>query len=150
MSPGLSFRYTMSGSYWLLDAPTDERSLDVTFAATAADLRRFAIDKTWLVRGTLTAERLATAKPIEGTLIFRILEEGRIPCRWTFRGDDGRKYELSGQIEWRGVAPIESMTHLPATLYDDAGDELGRATLRFDWRADGMNLVKSFRVHLGG
>ena len=38
---------------------------------------------------------------------------------------------------------------LPASLYDASGEEIGRATLRFDLRADLGRWLKSFRVHLG-
>ena len=95
-------------------------------------MTRFARDKTWRIRGTLDAERLATRSDAEGTLVFKLIDERRLPYRLRFRGDDGRFYELSGQKEWLGVAPLESMTTLPASLYDDAGEEIARATLRFD------------------
>ena len=69
-----------------------------------------------------------------------------MPYRFAFRGDDGRRYELSGQKEWTGLAPVASMTLLPATLLDERGEELARATLRFDLRADAFDWVKSFRL----
>jgi hypothetical protein len=40
------------------------------------------------------------------------------------------------------------MTVLPASLYDEAGEELARATLRFDVRSDLGRWLKSFRLHL--
>jgi hypothetical protein len=148
MLPGFSFCETMSGSYWLLEQPTEERAIALTIEAYAQDVRRFATDKTWRVRGTLNAERLASERPLEGTLVFRLLDERRLPYRLAFTGDDGMRYELSGQKEWSSLAPFESITLLPATLYDGAGEELGRATLRFDLRADWARWMKSFRIHL--
>jgi hypothetical protein len=148
MFPGLSFRETMSGSYWLLDEPTDERAIAFTVDAFAHDVRRFAMDRTWRLRGTVDAEGLATGRSLEGTLVFRLFDERRVPYRVMFTGDDGRKYELSGQKEWSGLAPLQSMTLLAASLYDEGGDELGRATLRFDLRADWARWMKSFRLHL--
>jgi hypothetical protein len=41
------------------------------------------------------------------------------------------------------------MTLLPATLLDERGEELARATLRFDLRADWVDWMKSFRLRLG-
>ena len=123
----------MRGSYWLLDSPTDERAIDFTIEARADDVAQFARDKTWRIRGTLGAERLATRSDAEGTLAFKLLDERRLPYRLRFRGDDGRFYELSGQKEW---------------LYDDAGEEIARATLRFDLRADWGLWMRSFRIHL--
>jgi hypothetical protein len=145
--PGFSFQEALSGSYWLLDDPTDERAIALTVDAYADDVRRFAADKTWRLQGTVDAERLATARGVQGALVFRLLDERRLPYRVTFQGDDGRRYELSGQKEWSGFAPVESITLLPATLYDDGGDEVGRATLRFDLRADWARWMKSFRIH---
>ncbi len=148
MFPGFSFRETMSGSYWRLETPTDERALSFTIDARAKSIRRFARDKTWTITGTVDAEGLATRRPLEGTLAFRLLDERRLPYRFSFTGDDGKRYELSGQKEWSGLAPVESMTLLPASLYDADGGELARATLRFDLRSDLATWMKSFRIHL--
>ena len=148
MFPGFSFRETMSGSYWRLETPTEERAIAFTIDARARDLRRFARDKTWTITGTVDAEGLASKRPLEGTLAFRLLDERRLPYRFKFTGDDGRDYELSGQKEWSGLSPIESMTLLPASLYDADGGELARATLRFDLRSDLASWMKSFRIHL--
>jgi hypothetical protein len=146
--PGFSFRETMSGAYWRLDAPTDERAIAFTIEARAADVLRFARDKTCQVRGTIDAEELASGREVTGTLVLRLVDERRLPYRLAFRGDDGRSYELSGQKEWTGVSPVRSLTTLPATLYDDRGEEVGRAILRFDWRSNLGEWLRSFRVHL--
>jgi hypothetical protein len=146
--PSLSFREKMSGSYWRLDAPADERALALTFEARILDLTAFVKTRTWTLSGTIDAEGLARDQALEGTLRFALVEERRIPYRFAFRGDDGRRYELSGQKEWTGLAPVASMTLLAATLIDDRGEELGRATLRFDLRTDGVEWLKSFRLRL--
>ncbi len=148
MSPGFSFRETLSGSYWLLAEPTAERAIALAMEATTRDVRRFAVDKTCRLHGTLDAEGLASGRAVEGTLVFRLIEDRRLPYRLAFTGDDGKRYELSGQKEWSGLAPFQSITLLPATLYDEAGEELGRATLRFDLRADWARWMKSFRIRL--
>ena len=138
----------MSGAYWRLDEPTEERAIAVTLEARAESLRRFALDKIWSVTGTLDAEGLATSCSVEGTLAFRLLDERRLPYRLAFTGDDGRKYELSGQKEWSGLSPIESMTLLPVSLYGADGEEMARATLRSDLRSDLVPWLKSFRLHI--
>jgi hypothetical protein len=147
VSPGLSFRETMSGTYWRLDEPTEERAIAVAIEGQAS-LRGLVRDKIWSLHGTLDAEGLATGCAVEGTLAFRLLDERRLPYRLAFTGDDGRRYELSGQKEWSGVSPIESMTLLPASLYGSDGEELARATLRFDLRMDLAPWLKSFRLRL--
>jgi hypothetical protein len=40
------------------------------------------------------------------------------------------------------------MTLLAASLYDEGGEEIARATLRFDLRSDAVKWLKSFRIHL--
>jgi len=138
----------MSGSYWRLSAPTDERALSFTIEVRAGDVRRFVRDRTWRITGTVDAEGLATRQPLDGTLQFKLIDERRLPYRFTFVGDDGTGYELSGQKEWSVLSPVDSMTLLPATLYDAGGAELARARLRFDWRSDIGRFMKSFRLHL--
>jgi hypothetical protein len=146
--PTLSFREKMSGSYWRLDAPTDERALSLSFEARVRNLTELAKTRTWTLTGTIDVEGLARQRELEGTLRFALLDERRVPYRFVFRGDDGRRYELSGQKEWTGLAPVSSMTLLPATLLDERDEELARATLRFDLRADGIEWLKSFRLRL--
>ena len=147
--PSVSFRERMSGSYWRLDAPTDELAITLSFEAQATDVADFLRTRTWALAGTIDAEGLARQREIEGTLRFALIDERRVPYRFAFRGDDGCLYELSGQKEWTGFAPVTSMTLLPATLRDARGDELARATLRFDLRADLAGWVKSFRLRVG-
>jgi len=137
----------MRGTLWRLDAPTDERAVDVTLEARTGDLRDIPGDRTFRLRGTVHVEGLATRAEAEGTLVFKLTER-RLPYRMRFRGDDGRAFELSGQKEWLPVAPLESVTTLPATLYDEAGQEIGRATLRFDLRQEWWPFLRSFRLHL--
>lgn len=146
MALGFSFRERMSGSYWLLASPTDERAIALSIEAAASDLRTFARDKTWRVTGTIDAERLASARPLQGKIAFRLFDERRISHHLRFVGEDGALYRLMGQLEFRGLSPIDSLTLLPASLCDDEGEEVGRATLRFDLRADWASWVKSFRV----
>ncbi|HSY23144.1 MAG TPA: hypothetical protein VK841_13550 [Polyangiaceae bacterium] len=147
--PGLSFTEVLSGHYWRLDAPVDERAMQLELRGTIPDAAAFLRDKTLLLTGTIDAEQLASAQKIEGTVHFKLLGERRIPYRCTFRGDDGRRYELFGDKEWNGLAPLESVTLLAASLYDDAGDEVARATLRFDLRADWSRWLASARLVMG-
>ena len=144
--PGVSFTEVLSGHYWRLDAPVDERAIRLELRGTIPDAAVFLRDKTLILSGTIDAEQLASAQRIEGTVHFKRLGERRIPYRCTFRGDDGRRYELFGDKEWNGLAPLESVTLLAASLYDEAGDEAARATLRFDLRADWAHWLGSARL----
>ena len=147
--PSVSFRETMSGRYWRLDTPIDERALTVRYEARAGALGEFLRHKTWSLTGTIDADRLASGRAIEGTLGFGRIEERRFPYRFAFDGDDGRRYELTGQKEWSRLAPIESLTLLPATISDDRGEEIARAMLRFDLRGDWAQWLRSIRLRLG-
>src|SRR5438094_6566635 len=115
---GFSFRQSMSGSYWLLESPVTERAIGFTMEAVTMDLPGFVRHKTWRITGTIDAEGIASQRPLEGTVAFRLLDERRISYRFAFHGEDGSRYELAGQEEWNGFSPIESLTVLPASLYD--------------------------------
>jgi hypothetical protein len=146
--PGLSFTEALSGHYWRLDAPVDERAITLDLTGSIPDAGTFVRDKTLILSGTIDAEGLATAQRIEGTAHFKMWAERRLPYRCTFRGDDGRRYELFGDKEWNGLMPLESVTLLAASVYDDAGGEIARATLRFDLRADLGRWLSSLRLLL--
>jgi hypothetical protein len=148
MHLGFSFRQTMSGSYWRLDQPAEERAIAFAVDACAPDVGALGRDKTMRLSGTVDVEQLATRKRIEGLLSFKLLAERRIGYRLEFCGDDGRHYELSGQQQWSGFSPIQSLTLLSSSLYEQRGEEIGRATLRFDIRADWAEWLKSFRLRL--
>jgi hypothetical protein len=145
MPLGFSFREAMSGSYWLLETPTEERAITFTISVTARDLSAFARDKTWIVSGTIDVERLASSKPLQGKIAFRLLDERRISHDLRFIGEDGTAYRLMGQLEFSGLAPIDSLTLLRASLCDGQDEEIGRATLRWNLRADWARWIKSFR-----
>jgi hypothetical protein len=148
MAPGFSFRETMSGNYWRLDAPTEERAIAFTVEAKTDDVRRFARDKTWRITGTIDAEGLASARELDGTLAIKLQGQRRLHYRFTFLGDDEQGYEFNGQKEYSPLALVESMTLLPASLYDPDGEEVARAVLRFDARSDFWRWLRSFRLHL--
>ncbi len=146
--PGLSFCEALSGNYWRLDAPVDERAIDLNLTGSVRDVGTFLRDRTLRIEGTIDAEQLASSQRLEGTVHFKLFDERRLPYRFAFRGDDGRRYELSGEKEWNSLSPLESFTLLAASLYDENDAEIARATLRFDARADWALWLKSLRVFL--
>jgi hypothetical protein len=145
---GLSFRETLSGNYWRLDAPTEEFAIAFTIEVAAASLVELVRTKTFRAKGTIDVEGLASGNEVVGTVGYKLLTERCVPYRLAFVGDDGGRYELLGQREFSGLAPLGSLTTLPASLYDSSGAETARATLRFDVRADWANLAKSVRIWL--
>ena len=148
MFPGFQFRETMRGAYHMLDAPTEERRIEFTVDVSTKDVRKFLVDRIWKIEGTIDVDGIARARPLKGSLGFRLLDERRLPYRFTFVGDDGKTYEFAGQKDWSPLAPVETMEVLPATLYE-GGKEVGRATLRFDARNDLVSFLRSFRLKFG-
>jgi hypothetical protein len=144
--PGFSFREELSGSYWRLDAPLVERPIRLRLRASVPDGVGFLQSRLAQLSGRIDAEELATAADIDGAVSFRMLEEQRSTYRFGFRGDDGRAYEVCGQKEWNALSPLDALTVLPASLYDEHGKEVGRTTLRFDVRADWARWLASLRV----
>lgn len=148
MKLGFGFRETMRGTYYLLRAPTDERPMQFTLAARADSLKQFARDKLTHIEGEVTLEGFADARPLEGTLALRMLDQRRLPYDFTFTGNDGRPYRFRGQKDMNVLSPVQSLTVLPATVYDEAGEEVARANVRFDLRGDLEKFIRSFRMKL--
>jgi hypothetical protein len=144
--PGFSFREELSGKYWRLEEPTDERAIRLRLETRVPDAVAFLQSRTAELSGNIDAEGLASKRDIKGTLAFKLFEEQRSVYRFTFHTDNDRLYELCGQKEWNALAPLEALTLLPASLYDDRGLEVARATLHFDVRADWARWLASLRL----
>ncbi len=142
--PGFRFAETMRGSYHLLADPTDERAMEFTIEASVRGLRRFSRDLNAAIRGRVVMEGFADA-PIEGTLGMKVLRERRLPYEFGFVAADGKRYTFRGQKDVTLLDIPGSMTVLPASLYDAEGEEIARATLRFDLRGDIVSFLRSFR-----
>jgi hypothetical protein len=146
MNLGFRFRETMSGTFYRLDSPHDERPMSFTIEAKVKSLRAFARDKLARIQGTVTMDGFARARPLEGTLAMRMLDQRRLPYEFTFTGDDCKIYRFRGQKDISVLAPVESMTVLPASVFEPDGKEVARATVRFDLRGDIKKFVRSFRL----
>jgi hypothetical protein len=144
---GLGFELTesMSGSYHLFAAPFEEHALAISLRLGVDGLRRFVRERRIAAEGTIRAERLAENATVGGTLTMRLFDERRLPYDLAFDGDDGKRYHLRGQRDFQIHDAAGSLTILAASLYDDAGEEIGRAVLRFDPRTELKTTVKSFR-----
>ncbi len=148
MGLGFELRESFSGSYYLLDRPLEDHAIELALALGVDGLRRFARDRRIQATGTIVAEGLAaTGRPIEGSVSMKLFDERRVPYDLGFQGDDDRWYRLRGQQDFF-VHDARSLTVLPASIYDDAGAEIGRAVMRFDPRTELPALVRSFRPRL--
>jgi hypothetical protein len=146
----VSFRGLLRGSYWRLDSPIEELPISLDFEAWFDDVRVYARDKTWNLRGSIFAAGLASGRRIHGSIASRIIEHGRLFFRVGFVGDDGGTYQLCGQQEWIGLAPIASLTVVDGSLEDRSGAELARVRLRLDPRRGGLRLLRTLRVRWVG
>lgn len=149
MGIGFELAETFSGSYYMLDAPTRDHALALSLRVDFDGIGRFIRERRADASGTLHAENLAEGaghgKPVRGSVTMRLFDQKRIPYDLSFEGDDGRTYRLKGQRDFFLHDAIDSLTILPASLYDDAGTEVGRAMLRFDPKTALMPLLRSLR-----
>ncbi len=145
MGLGFELAESFAGTYYLLGEPLRDLAIQVSLHLGVDGIRRFAKDRKIVAKGTIVAEGLAAnGRPIEGTVSMKLFDERRLPYDLAFEADDGRFYRLRGQRDFF-VHDARSLTVLPASLYDDAGAEIGRAVMRFDPRRELPGIVKSFR-----
>lgn len=143
---GLTFHETMRGHWYRLESPGDERPIEFTTIARVpriADLLGNAVAN---LKGRVVADGLTAGAEFEGSLgLGALVRERRLPYAFSFRGDDGRKYRFDGakEVELRDIP--RTMTTLPAYLFDDAGNEVGRAILHFDLRGDLFKFLRSWK-----
>lgn len=148
MPPRVRFREDLGGAFYLLSDPLDERPARLSLEAHVDDLATFMLDRTVRLEGVVDLEGWADRRRAEGTLAWRLFDERRLAYRLSFETNAGARCELRGQKEWTPASPVDSMTVLPAGLYDGKGEEIGRATLRFDVKEDLRHLVASFGFSL--
>lgn len=142
---GFEFAETMQGS-WTRFEDDAERPLSFTIRAQSRSLDSFAQQREVRISGVLSADGLATSRPAEGTLGMDLLRTGRLPYVLSFTGDDGRSYRFVGEKRFQLRAPLFSMTHLPGRLLDDADQEIGAASVDFDFSSDLWEFLRSFAL----
>jgi hypothetical protein len=149
MGFGFELRESFSGSYYRLEEPLRDHAMRISLRLGVDGMRRFLRERKVDASGTIFAEKLAERAAegvsLYGTLTMKLFDEKRIPYDLAFEGDDGRTWRLRGQRDFFMHDAVDSLTILPASLYDDAGREAGRALLRFDPKTELPALVRSFR-----
>ncbi len=139
------FTETMAGSYHLLSAPEEERPMSFTINARSRSLSRFLGRRVVEIEGEVDAEDFADHKPLRGTLELDVVMTRRLPYRFEFTANDGRRYAFAGQKNVTFRRLLDSMTVLPGSILDPDGNEIGRAELRFDIKSDIFRFLKSWR-----
>jgi hypothetical protein len=150
---GFEVTESLSGSWYRLDDPTTDRAIRYTLKLGVAGIRRFMKERRLEAKGTIFIEGLAEGevdegRPLFGTIVWRLIDEKRVPYDLELQGDDGKHYRLRGQRDFFLHDAVDSLTVLPASIYDESGAELGRATLRFDARTELPKSLKSIRPRL--
>ena len=153
MAFGFELSESLSGSWYRLDDPTTDRAIRYTLKLGVAGLRRFMKERKLEAKGTIFIEGLAEGdgdegRPLFGSIVWRLIDEKRVPYDLELQGDDGKHYRLRGQRDFFLHDAVDSLTILPASIYDESGEEIGRATLRFDPRTELPSTLKSIRPRL--
>jgi hypothetical protein len=149
MGFGFELKEAFSGSYYRLAEPLRDHAVRVSLRLGVDGMRRFLRERKVVAEGVVYAEALAEREPdgvpLTGTLTMKLFDEKRIPYDLAFEGDDGRAYRLRGQRDFFMHDAVDSLTMLPASLYDENNAEIGRALLRFDPKTQLPALLRSFR-----
>ncbi len=146
---GFSFEETMSGSYHLLASPLEERAISFSLGARVAGMRRFLRDRLARVEGEVNVEGFADRRPFSGTLALKLFDERRLTYDFAFASNEGASCRFHGQKDVTLLAPLDTMTTLPASIYDAGGREIARAVLRFDTRGTLGTFLRSWRPRVG-
>lgn len=144
-APHLEFQETMSG-VWRRDGAKADRPFTFRLAARSEPLGRFARRREVHITGTVDAETLATAQPLEGTLGLDLLRTGTLPYAFSFTGDDGERYRFAGEKVVKLRSLLDSMTRLPGVIHDAEGNRLGEATVHFNLKGDLLSFLRSWRL----
>ncbi len=154
---GLRFHETLRGGFYFLDAPTDERAIDVDLDIRIDGLRRFAKDRSGAIVGRLSVDDFVDTE-VEGRIGLAVINQRRLPYEVDFdgpaRGRTGKvRYRLVGEKYIGLLDAADNVTALPMSLYELIGErgreklgaEIARATLRFDVRGDLRRTLRSLR-----
>ena len=143
--PGFEFQEVMSGTFTRTGKPDQVGQIRFAARIQARNLRQHLSDGLASLDGTLDMEGFADDVPISGTIEIRVLMGRLIRYDFSFLGNDGQPYRLSGQKDIRFSDLLRTMTHLPATVTDTRGEEVARAQLVFDVKADFLPFLISWK-----
>ncbi|HRG99232.1 MAG TPA: hypothetical protein PLR99_23440 [Polyangiaceae bacterium] len=149
---GATVQLALRGHFHLLEAPLEDRAIDCALAVDFHGVGGAFLGRVGRVTGELSAEGVATARALAGSLALRGGAHARLLLTFGFEGDDGAPRTLRGYVEVLPAAPLATVTEVPFSLYavragDD--DEVGRGVLRFDARGELGAVLRSLRLRLG-
>lgn len=156
MGVGFELAESLTGTFHRFDQPLADYPIRLALRLGVDGLRRFALQRALRVDGVIHAEGLAenggSGRNVSGRIVWKLIDEQRVPYHLTFTGDDAATYHLRGQRDFFVHNALHSLTTMSASLYDAAEKEIGRASLRFEPKMELPALLKSFRprLRLGG
>jgi hypothetical protein len=129
MFGGFSFVETMVGTFRPVSG--EERAMHFHLRVRAESFLRYLRDRKAHAEGDVTMDGFATDAAVVGELTIDPILGRRIAYSFEFSGDDGKRYRLAGQKDITPLRPVESMTVLPAQIFDERGDVIATADLKF-------------------
>ncbi|HEU4404883.1 MAG TPA: isochorismatase family protein [Polyangiaceae bacterium] len=143
----VSFRLALRGSYFLLDAPADERPLAIELEAHARPLRALARGPNFGLGGEIDARGFADARPLDGTLAWASPGGLRaLRYNFAFSSNEGRPHRFAGRSVLLPGARLDSLSSLSGSFFDGAGAEVGRLLARVDLRRGVGAFLRSWRL----
>jgi hypothetical protein len=136
---GLRYAETLSGTYARIELPEQQRRLLLNIET------RLRPPVTWKgrtigqVRGSVEADGLVLSTAVLGEVRLAASYRG-FEYAMSFSGNDQQSYRL------QGVRPIETPFRLEGVFLDRSGSVLGKLSVRFDFRADFLEFLSSWRV----
>lgn len=149
---GATVQLALRGHFHLLAAPLEDRAIDCALAVNLHGAGGALLGRVGRVTGEVSAEGVATERPLAGTVALRRGAYTRLLLALRFDGDDGAPRALRGYVEALPAAPLATVTEVPFSLYDvraDEDDEVGRGVLRFDARGELGAALRSLRLRVG-
>lgn len=137
------FGETMRGTFQRAGA--EARPLSFTLRARSGSMGNLVRTRRFAVEGALTGEGFGTYCPLEGTVSLDVLVTGELPYDFAFTADDGRRYRFVGKKTVKPWALLQTMTRLPATIFDDTGAAVAEAEVFFETRDLGA-FLRSWRL----
>lgn len=141
---GFTFAETMSGSYFLDEAPQRDLAMSFTVKVEVHSLSRFVRDRMATIEGEVVLEGRADHRALRGTLEMDLPLGRKLRYEFDFVDDAGRKCRFAGQKDVEFTRLMHTMTTLPGELFAD-GKRFATATVRFDARSDLGAFLGSFR-----
>jgi hypothetical protein len=144
--PAFEFRETMFGSFEPTDRPHEQRAMSFTIRARSRGFVAFLRERVVDIEGEVDVEGFADHRYMKGTLGLDVIRTGTLPYAFEFTDNAGAVHVFQGKKTLSAAELAQSMTVLPGVVRDAAGNEVGRALLRFDVRSDLVRFLRSFRA----